>query len=418
MSDAKGGEAGRTAGIPIGEMRTGRRHLLAAAAAMPTLLLATRAQPADGAPSHSLDAVLRPYLARYNLPAVAAAVVRKGAIVAAGATGTRRAGTAIPVNAHDRFHIGSDTKAMTALIAAMLIEEGKLRWDSTVGETFPELAAGMNEGLRGVKLTQLLSHTSGIPSDNADFERLIEQSFAQKGNLDELRYRLVKQWSTRPLQSTPGTRFAYSNMGYTLVGAMLERVAKTTWEELMVARIFDPMKLTTAGFGPQASLGRVDAPLGHLVLADGKLKPMLAGPNGDNPEIIGPAGTVHLSILDFAAWAGWNAGEGRRGPALVRAETLRKLHTKVISMPPNPNAPPGTPSQGGYALGWGIAKLPYSPQPFLTHAGSNGMNLATIMLQPDNDFGMVLATNVGGAQADEGLKALAEQLYKRFAVPR
>jgi hypothetical protein len=84
-------------------------------------------------------------------------------------------------------------------------------------------------------------------------------------------------------------------------------------------------------------------------------------------------------------------------------------------MPPNPKALPGTPSQGGYALGWGIVKLPYSPQPFLTHAGSNGMNLASIMLQPDKDFALVLATNVGGAKAEEALQAAAEQIYRRFA---
>ncbi len=415
MTDAEDCETGKMTGTSGGGLWTDRRCLIGVAAAVPALLLTARAQPADAAPGQSLDDFLRPYLARYNLPAVAAAVVRNGAIVAAGATGTRRAGAAIPVTLHDRFHIGSDTKAMTSFLAAMLVEEGRLRWDSTVAEIFPELAATMDKGLQGVKLTQLLSHTSGIPGDNADFDRLIEQSFAQQGNLDELRYWLVKQWSTRPLQSTPGTRFAYSNMGYTLAGAMIERVTKTTWEELMVARIFDPMNLKTAGFGPQASLGRVDAPLGHLVLANGKLKPMLAGPNGDNPEIIGPAGTVHLSILDFAVWAGWNAGEGRRG---VRAETLRKLHTKVISMPPNPNAPPGTPSQGGYALGWGIVQLPYAPQPVLTHAGSNGMNLATIMLQPDDDFALVLATNVGGTKAEEALKAATEQLYRRFAGPQ
>jgi CubicO group peptidase (beta-lactamase class C family) len=417
MTDAADCETGKTVGTAAGKLSTGRRHLLAAAAAVPALLLAARAQSA-AAPGQSLDDFLQPYLARYGLPAVAAAVVRKGAIVAAGATGTRRAGAAIPVTLRDRFHIGSDTKAMTALLAAMLVEEGRLRWDSTVGEIFPELADTMDKDLHGVKLTQLLSHTSGLPSDNADFDRLIEQSFAHKGNLDELRYWLVKQWSRRPLQSPPGTRFAYSNMGYTLAGAILERITKTTWEELVVARIFDPVKLTTAGFGPQASLGRVDAPLGHLVLADGKLKPMLAGPNGDNPEILGPAGTVHLSILDFAAWAGWNAGEGRRGPALVRAETLRKLHTQVIAMPPNPNAPPGTPSQGAYALGWGIVQLPYTPQPVLTHAGSNGMNLATIMLQPDKDFALVLATNVGGMKAEEALKSATEQLYRRFAGPQ
>jgi CubicO group peptidase (beta-lactamase class C family) len=145
---------------------------------------------------------------------------------------------------------------------------------------------------------------------------------------------------------------------------------------------------------------------------------MLAGPNGDNPAVIGPAGTVHLSILDFARWAGWHAGEGRRGPALVRPETLRRLHTKVVEMPPRPDAAPGTPSQGGYALGWGVMSVPYAPEPFLAHGGSNTMNLAFIMVQPARDWGVVLATNVGGARADQALQALAEELYRRFRPGR
>ena len=111
---------------------------------------------------------------------------------------------------------------------------------------------------------------------------------------------------------------------------MLERTEAATWEELVVARLFEPLGLETAGFGPQSSVGRVDAPLGNLVLTDGTLKAILAGPNADNPLIHGPAGTVHCSILDFAVWAGWNAGEGWRGPALVSPETLRKLHKSSI----------------------------------------------------------------------------------------
>mgnify|MGYP002621726554 CR=1 FL=1 len=401
-----------------------RRRGLMTTAPLASLLAASAAAAqerfADGiARGASLDATLRPYLARYGLPALAAAAVRDGTIVASGAVGTRRAGTDAPVRIDDRFHIGSDTKAMTALVAATLVEQGRLRWDSTVGAVFPELAATMDAGLRGVTLEQLLSHTSGIPSDDEAFGRLLEQSFAQdKLNLDELRYWLVRQWSPRPLASPPGTRFAYSNMGYTLAGAMLERAAGKTWEELVAERVFDPLGLRTAGFGPQASLGRVDAPLGHVVRDDGSLKPMLAGPNGDNPLILGPAGTVHLSVLDFATWAGWNAGEGRRGPALVRPETLRKLHTKVIDLPPRPDAPPGTPSRGGgYGLGWGMVQLPYSPDPFLAHAGSNEMNLASIMVQPGRDFAMVMVTNVGGTKADQAIQALAEDLYKRFGPP-
>lgn len=379
---------------------------------------AAQTQAATGAPANavSLDALLKPRLARHNLPALAAAVVIQGKIVAAGAVGTRRAGHDMPVTLDDRFHIGSDTKAMTALLAGMMVESGKLRWDTTVGEVYPELTSAMKGEIKTVRLDQLLSHASGIPSDNDAFDRLVARSFSQLDlNLDELRYWLIKQVVIRPLQSRPGERFAYSNMGYVLAGAMIERIAGATWEELVATRIFDPLGLNSAGFGPQSSLGRVDAPLGHRIRPDGTLKPMLAGPNGDNPNILGPAGTAHLSILDFARWAGWNAGQGRRGPPLVSTATLRKLQAPVIDIPPRPDAKPGTPPPGRYGLGWGTVAVPFAPEPLVFHGGSNEMNLAYIMLRPATDFAMVMAANVSGPVADEGLRTVGAELYQQFA---
>src|SRR5881275_1101584 len=100
----------------------------------------------------SLDKQLAPYLERYKLPALAAAVVKDGQIVAAGVAGTRRIGTATPVTLQDRFHLGSDTKGMTSLLVAILVEEGKLRWSSTVGEIYPELLDKMSPGVKDITL--------------------------------------------------------------------------------------------------------------------------------------------------------------------------------------------------------------------------------------------------------------------------
>lgn len=365
----------------------------------------------------SLNAELDPYLARYELPALAAAVVKDGKIIAAGAVGTRRAGADIPVTLDDRFHLGSDTKAMTALLAAMLVEQGKLRWNSTLAEVFPELKEKADAGILRVTLEQLLSHTSGMPADNEAFADLAGKSASQEGNLDDLRYWLVGQWSKLPLESSSGTKFAYSNMGYIIAGAMIERAGGKTWEELMVERIFTPLDLKTAGLGPQSMPGRVDAPLGHAVV-NGKQKAFLAGPDGDNPPILGPAGTAHMSVLDFARWAGWNAGEGKRGPPLVRPETMKKLHTPLIEMPVKMDAAPGTPSHGKYGLGWGQLDVDWAPVPLLYHGGSNGKNLAHIWVEPGRDFAMVVVTNISNKLANEALYALAPALYKKFAGPR
>ena len=393
-----------------------RRELITGAGGAAILATAAgRVEASSPRAAAGLDPLLQPYLAKFGLPALAAAVVLDGRVAAAGAVGVRRSGTGSPVSLDDRFHIGSDTKAMTALVAAMLVEAGKLGWTSTVADIFPELSGTIVPALKPVTLEQLLSHTSGIPSDNETHEKLLLQSYAQgELNLDELRYWLVKELVQQPLQSAPGEKFAYANMGYVLAGAILERTGGASWEEMVATRVFDPLGLKTAGFGPQFTLGRVDAPLGHRTQPDGTLKSMLAGPNGDNPAVLGPAGTVHLSILDFAAWAGWNAGEGQRAPALVRPETLRKLHTPIIGMPPRPDAKPGTPSHGRYCLGWGTVAMPFSPEPFVFNGGSNELNLAYIMLQPKHDIAIVMTTNVGGSAADKALVALAEELYQRF----
>ena len=200
-------------------------------------------------------------------------------------------------------------------------------------------------------------------------------------------------------------------MGYTIVGGMIERVGGETWDELITKRIFMPLGLKTAGLGCQSSLGKIDAPIGHSV-QNGKVKAHLAGPTGDNPSIIGPAGIAHMSVLDFARWAGWNAGNGSRAPFIVRVETIEKLHAPVITLPPRKNAPPGTPSRGKYALGWAMVDVKWAPYPLHQHAGSNGMNLAHIWLDKKRDIAMVTVTNIGGKKASEALHKLASELYR------
>lgn len=391
--------------------RGGLRQMLGLAALVAGALMASSAAQAQ----ESLDAMLTPYLAQYRLPALAAAVVKDGKIVGAGAVGERKYGSGIAVTLNDRFHIGSDTKAFTATLAGMLVDQGKMKWSTSVSEVFPELAPAMDARFRSVTISQLLSHTSGIPSDNAEFIELLAKSTFEEGNLDDLRYWLLQQWMSKPLQAEPGQRFAYSNMGYTLAGAMIERVAGKSWEELINEWIFDALELKTGGLGSQARVGRIDAALGHGILDDGKIKAFTAGPGDDNPQIIGPTGGAHMSVLDFARWAGWNAGEGKRGPALLKPETLKFLHTAVIDMPSARNPEPGTPTSGKYGLGWVLVTTSWAPQPLVFHGGSNQKNLAHIWFSPEQDVALVVLTNISSAKANEALFDIAEKLYKQFA---
>ena len=89
---------------------------------------------------------------KHGLPALAAAVVKDGKIVASGAVGVRALGSAVKVTIGDRFHLGSDTKAMTATLAGMMVDEGKLQWTSTIGDVLGAALPGLNRQLAAVTL--------------------------------------------------------------------------------------------------------------------------------------------------------------------------------------------------------------------------------------------------------------------------
>src|SRR5690606_27299796 len=106
----------------------------------------------------------------------------------------------------------------------------------------------------------------------------------------------------------------------------------------------------------------------------------------------------------------------KRGPALVKPETLKRLHTPVVTTPAIKAPKPGTPKSGQYALGWGLAKMDWTPKPVLTHNGSNSLNLATILVDPDRDLGIVVMTNFPGEKADTAVFELLKWLYLRYAA--
>lgn len=346
---------------------------------------------------------------QYGLLAVAAVFMKDGVVVAEGVAGTRVLDGSVPATLDDKFHLGSDTKSFTALLAAMLVEEGKLRWDLTLEEAYPEWKDKIPESLRTATLAQLLSHSSGVTGDNDEVFRLYFDASKEMKPLPMQRMWLIESAWKLPPAGKPGEKFVYSNLGYTIAGSIIERAAGKSWEELIHERIFTPMGLKSAGLGPQCSLGVADAAVPHLP-EDGKIYTMLGGPCADVPAVMGPAGNSHMTPRDFAKWASWQAGGGKRDPQLVRAEMLQKLQTPVIDTPPGMEEKPGTPKLGKYAMGWGLMKYPWSDKVFLMHGGSNGMNLAWMVVLPERDLALVLMTNIGGEKADLAFRELTQTI--------
>ncbi len=349
----------------------------------------------------------------FGLPALAAVVVKNGKVVAEGVAGTRRLGADIPATLDDKFHIGSSSKAMIAFLAAKLVEQGKLRWELTMEEAFPELKDKIPQPLRSATLQQMFSHSSGLAGDNDAILDLYFGAHRAMLPLPELRMWVIERALALPAAGKPGEKFAYSNLGYIVAGAMIERAAGSTWEELMHEMLFEPMGLKTAGIGPQASAGLVDAPLPHFI-ENGETLSIVGGPSSDIPAVMGSAGTVHMSPRDFAKWGSWNATMGKSQAGLLTTETIRKLHTPQIPTSRDLEESPDAPDTGHYALGWGVSRFPWSDKVFLQHRGSNGMNLALIVVLPEQELALVLATNIASPKANLAFQELSKKILERF----
>jgi CubicO group peptidase (beta-lactamase class C family) len=329
---------------------------------------------------------------KYNFPALAVVVVKDGIICDRTAVGIRKVGDPTPVTTNDEFHIGSCTKSMTATLAAMFIEEGKLRWDTTIAEVFPELKGKMDKQYETVTVEQLLQHRGGVPSKPPADAWM--RAWKQEGTPVEQRMEFVTAVLSQPPEAAPGTKMIYSNQGYAIVGAMLEKIAGRPWETLITEKLFKPLHMDSAGFGPPGTPGQVDQPWGHV------RRFLVRVPSQkDNPPAISPAGRVHCSLDDLARYAIFHM-QGERIGGLLKPETFRKLHTP--------------PDGGDYACGWICVKRGWAGGDALTHSGSNTMWYVVMWLAPEKDFAVVVGTNTGEANAAKGCDDAAAAMIDQW----
>jgi CubicO group peptidase (beta-lactamase class C family) len=348
--------------------------------------------------SADLSSILKPILKKNDFPALAGAIVRSEGIVAVGAVGVRKYGTSTPVTINDKFHLGSDTKAMTATLLAMMVEAGKLEWTTSLAAALPELAATMDPAYRQVTLEQLMNHRAGFPAETAPRGMTLLDVHRLSGSPREQRSAYAQTILKEPPEVSPGTKFLYSNRSYAIAGVIAEKVAGRPWEDLMREWLFGPLGMASCGFGAMGTPGKLDEPLQHTLIF-GMHRAIEPGPLADNPVAIAPAAEVHCSVVDWAKFVQAHLrGEKGEGGSLS-PRTFKKLHT---------------PPYGDYAFGWLVAERSWAGGRALTHGGSNTQNYADAWMAPIKDFGVLVMTNQGGDKAAKASDEAATALIKYF----
>lgn len=295
-------------------------------------------------------------------PGMIGAIISSKGVIAIGSAGVRKAGTDIAFTTNDFVHLGSCTKAMTSTMLATLVAEGKLSWNMKLIEAIPELRKSIHLDYHQITLWQLLTHRAGIVKNPANWAAFLEQG------IKERRLSILKENLRYPPTNKPG-EFYYSNFGYMIAACMAENITGLSWEMLMRKRLFDPLGMSSAGFGAPGRANKIDQPWGHEKLGNG-WNPSYP----DNPEALGPAGRVHCSIKDWAKFLKiYLIGE----TSILKKKYLTKLITAT----------------GYYAAGWGIVKQPWTKGTALTHNGSNGIWYTMVIVAPNLDKVFIVVTN-------------------------
>ncbi len=328
------------------------------------------AVPSSGDPELSTFAA--DAIADHGVPAVALARVSLHGPDQVGVAGTRSHDDDTPVTGDSRFHLGSDTKAMTAVLVAQLVASGELDLGARIADVLPD--AEVDPSLDALTVRQVLDHRSGLVDDlDLSALRAATDSVAAR--------REAVHDALRTSGAEPG-RFVYANVNYMLAGVLLEEVTGRPWVDLIQERLFAPLGMPSCGFG--APLGDRD-PLGHTasgtpVAHDAQVT--------DNPAAMDPAGRVHCSIGDWAKFA----------TAMLQA--LAGSDSEILSADTASDLFAGT---GPYVAGW--VRTETAGQVSYAHSGSNTLWYARAILRPEQGDAALIAVNTG---EDAGTRVVDE----------
>lgn len=289
----------------------------------------------------------------------------------------------LPSLAMPRWHIGSCTKAMTATVFGRLVDRGLIEFDTTLGEVFPERVDQMARAFRTMPMHAFLSHSSGIARDPAasTFRALRRSTASPRAQ----RLFLVAE----ALREQPKPERGYSNLGYILLGAVIERVTGQSWEAALTRDVMIPLGIARFGFGPPDPA--------HLI-GHKRVGKIWWPVRSDNPEAYGPAGRINLALVEWGRFLRAHFA----GSSLLSETTRQRLHR---------------PAQNGFAMGW-LSKT-HNDKRVLVHTGSNTAWFAQATIFPDQRAGLGIACNAFDPSVERAVGDLSADLIDRAskAVP-
>jgi len=356
---------------------------------------AAQAQPA---PLAGFDAALEKAARDWETPGLAVAVVKDGQAVFSKGYGVRALGAAAPVGPGTLFAIGSTTKAMTAALVGMLVDEKKLAWDDPVSKHLPWFQLSDPYLTREITVRDLLTHRAGL--GNADY-----LWYGQPTEPREILRRVRLLPSTYSLRSS----FIYQNVMYAAAGAVVEAASGQPWEQIVRERIFEPLGMSGAIPTAATLAKQPDVATPHAKV-DGNVREI----ENASTDTVAPAGSVWAGVEDMAKWSAMLLARGKAssGRALLAPETVDELfapQTMVTREAFYPTARLTKPKWTTYGLGW--FQQDYRGHAVDYHTGSIDGMVAIHGLLRDQGVGVIVLANRDHAELRH---AIMFDVFDRF----
>lgn len=330
----------------------------------------------------------------WESPSVALGVTHRGETVFSGAFGLRDVERGLSADSRTLYQIASCTKAFTAALAAMLVEEGVLDWDAPVRDYVPEVRFHDDYATRTVSVRDLLCHRTGLPRHEYSW-------YGTDYTRDDIVHNLRFLEPNRPIRTT----FQYNNQCYVLAGRVLERLTGTTFEELVSRRILEPLGMRRSrlyvdeltedrnhavGYGRPDGRdpvhGRVPIPYYRSSVEDRS-----AGVGSP----FAPAGCISSCVDDLLVWARLHLGDDSAPADVLSPAALATLHAPQTILDRPLDMPQDESGFHCYGLGWFVES--YRGRRFVHHSGNIDGFSSFVGLLPDEDLGVVALTNMNGS---------------------
>jgi len=327
----------------------------------------------------------------YNIPEINYAVIDNKSILEISALGKHSNKLPDTATINDRFHIGSNTKAMTAFIIAKYVEKGKLKWTTKFFDIFPEWKANSKEDYYNITLQDLLSHRARIQAFQGDNDPQIPDF---KGTNPEKR-RLFGQFvlTLEPVKLDEQNPFIYSNAGYTLATLMSEKVTGKSWEQL-VEKVFNKdLKLNVKLSWPE-NQKRKDT-WGHS-FENGKLIPVPSTVDY-HLDFTEPAGDINIKLKDYVRFIQLNL-KGLNGENnYLKADTYKFIHKGIEN----------------YSIGW--FNIYENGQELSVHSGTGAFTyFAIVHIDRIKGKAYIIFTNSFNQDTQQGVRLLMRKLKENY----